>query len=151
MQLVKFINDINLSKRSLAQLGKTDASNLLDGGEHSPVEMMIRLKALQEYIASFESVLKSAAIIEFENLYSKMDNVILGAEVRTSQRQTFAYEDNILSRIQDEMNVLKEKQKERELFLKALPSEQVDAETGEISKPAKVIKTTSILTITLPK
>ena len=123
-------------------------SEVLDGGIIDPIELDLRLKAIEETIKMIRKNpdLKRFTIDEAEKFGAKTFEY-LGSKITISNRTTYDYknsDDEIYNNLKEQEKQLKEQIKIREQIIKS----GVDAATGEVIKPAAT-STTTFLTIKL--
>ena len=94
-------------------------------------------KAWLERFKSITENLKDKAI----NSLNKEINIggKIVAKITEKSNRKYTYDDNSLNTLYMELENVKNKIKEREIFLQSLKNEVADVETGEIIKPAKLL------------
>jgi len=96
-------------------------------GTINPLELDVRLKAIEETVTSIrkDKEVKSEIVKEASKYGKSFD--FRNAKITISERGTYDFSNDA------EWKTLKEKIKERELFLKSIPEEgTVDIKTGEV-------------------
>ena len=149
MELIK-LNQMPQSKSEIAAYTSNVKEMILSGGIDG-LEAAIFLKSMEEIIKQLkdDSDIKRMILSEVEK-YGKSAE-LNGAKIGISERRTYEFEvDTEWNEMQEEINILKERQKERETFLKAVNKPVADPETGEIINPIPC-KSTTFPTVTLRK
>lgn len=121
-------------------------------GENDPLKV---LKLIKCYEVVFDELKHDPdieqAIQKEASLYSENTIDLHGCKFTKMERPTFDFSvcgDSELTSLYSQISILKEKIKERETFLKVVPDNFVNMETGEIlNRPIKTSK--SVISVTL--
>jgi hypothetical protein len=122
------LSSIEPTKFNIELLKQTIVAHFRDSGE-SPLEMLVKSEALQQLLDGIR-----AELIE-----------VLGAELSKMESGVkYAYDgDYTWQKLNQEVEAVKYKLKEREGLLKAIKEPLVDPETGEMIYPAPKYSTTT--------
>lgn len=103
-------------------------------GDISPLAAHLQLKLLSDMIEIIKSNtdVMNAALSECDEYRGQKFG---GFYPKSQERKTFQFNDARLDDLNKEVNVIKEKIKERENFLKSVKSSVIDPETGELIEP----------------
>ena len=137
-------------------------SRLLTGGERlaSANKLVLSLNenfgGLETYVFLKQAaqVLSEAIDLAKEAALRRMDSRevnLLGAKIETKSNRKWEYDDPELGELESQIKLLQEKVKIKKRFLESLPSDVVNAETGEITKKAKLLFDGLQIAVTLPK
>ena len=114
--------------------------------ENTHLEAYIMLRNAADVIDQACEIAKDKAVMEAEK-----DSKVLNAEVTTRRSVAYEYEDDTLDELERKIDALKKEADERRKMLRALKTEMADTETGEIMKPARLVKDGISLVVKLPK
>lgn len=79
------------------------------------------------------------------------DEPVFGAEITTHRVVEYEYDDYRLDEINRQIDELKKRAGERRKLLRAIKEEVANTETGEIMKPAKLVRDGVTIAVKLPK
>lgn len=143
-----FIPSVDLStiepnKFNVELLKQRIVSHFKETGE-SPLTMLVRAEALQQLLDGIRAELKEDVIAELDR-YPQGKAEVLGAELSKMESGVkYAYDgDYTWSKLNQEVESVKYKLKEREALLKTIKEPLVDPETGEMIYPAPKYSTTT--------
>ena len=128
-----------LTKTAVRRAGIDFASQLLDAGEQSPLDAYMKLRALKDAIDVALDTLADGAMGEAQ-AYGQADSIRFGVKFQVrggSTRYDYGH-DAVWAEMKASEAAIAEQRKARELFLRSLPGEMVDPETGEFVSPAVV-------------
>ena len=127
---------IEPTKFSIELLKQTVVSHFRETGEN-PLDMLVKSEALVQLLDGIRAELKEEVLNELA-LHPKSKAEVLGAEISTIESGVkYAYDgDHTWLKLNQEIEAIKFKQKERELLLKTIKEPLVDPETGEMIFPA---------------
>jgi hypothetical protein len=113
------------------------AINEVLSGDRNPLELDLRLKALEELVKNIRKDDKvKAAILNELNKYAERLVVYRGVHFQKKSLSKYDYtSDSRWCELDAEIKALSEKKKEREEFLRTLREPMADMETGEIIQP----------------
>ena len=121
-------------------------------GENDPLKVLKMLKCFENIIKELkEDQDIQEMILNESDKYSEKTIELHGCKFTKQERPTWDYSecnDSVLSSYEKEMQFLDEKIKERKEFLKLIPENFVNSETGEILNRATK-KSKSIISVTL--
>jgi hypothetical protein len=134
---------IEPTKFSIELLKQTIVSHFRETGEN-PLDMLVKSEALVQLLDGIRAELKEEVLNELA-LHPKGKADVLGAEVSTIESGVkYAYDgDHTWLKLNQEIEAIKFKQKERESLLKTIKEPLVDPETGEMIFPAPKYSTTT--------
>ena len=134
---------IEPTKFSIELLKQTIVSHFRETGEN-PIDMLVKSEALVQLLDGIRAELKEEVLNELA-LHPKGKTEVLGAEVSTIESGVkYAYDgDHTWLKLNQEIEAIKFKQKERESLLKTIKEPLVDPETGEMIFPAPKYSTTT--------
>ena len=137
------LSSIEPNKFNIELLKQTIVAHFRDSGE-SPLEMLVKSEALQQLLDGIRAELKEDVIAELDK-YPQGKADVLGAELSKMESGIkYAYDgDYTWQKLNQEVEAVKYKLKEREALLKAIKEPLVDPETGEIIYPAPKYSTTT--------
>lgn len=138
---LSFITEFSLT-RSQIDFFAQKALNEIDTGLYNPLSIHLCLKAMEDLIKKIKEGITEQVMLEAEKYGKNFE--YMGAKIQLSQRRTYDYS------VDDTWNQISRSLKQREELLKYLTSPMADTETGELINPIP-FKTTSIITISLPK
>lgn len=141
----------SLTKADIQQAGEQFAEGVLNAGMVSPLEAMIRLRALRDAIDTAVKAIEPAAMTEAER---DPKETLLGVswQVRNGRASYDYSHDAVWAEMKASETAVANQRKAREAFLKSLDREMVDPETGEIVAPAQVKGVSaSVLALLYPK
>lgn len=146
-------DDMQINKANLQTLAKQAGENLREQSKEVQLNAYARIRVIEQFFEELKAEIEPMIvdhIAMFEHPTIK---------ISTSTRKTFEYEGDATydalakerSSIKGLIDVFDEKIKERQKYLEALgksnSNDVVDVDTGEISKPARLVSTkTSIRT-----
>ena len=138
------LTSIEPSKFNIELLKQTIVHHFRETGE-SPLEMLVKAEALIQLLDGIRADLKEDVIGILDNHPNGKADV-LGAEVsRFESGVKYAYDgDYTWQKLNQEVESIKYKLKERESLLKTIKEPLVDPETGEMIYPAPKYSTTTI-------
>lgn len=135
------ITEFNLTRTQIENYVQK-ALEQIDTGLYNPLSIHLCLKAMEELIKKIKEGISEQVLQEAEKYGKSFD--YMGARVQLTERRTYDYsKDDAWSQISRSL-------KQREELLKYLTAPLADTETGELINPIP-FKTTSIITISLPK
>lgn len=137
------LNSIQPSKFNIELLRQVVVSHFRETGEN-PLEMLVKAEAIVQLLEGIKTDLKADVISQLD-LHPNGKAEILGAEVsRIESGVKYAYDgDYTWLKLNNEVEAIKFKQKERESLLKTIKDPLVDPETGEMVYPAPKYSTTT--------
>ena len=137
------LNSIQPSKFNIELLRQVVVSHFRETGEN-PLEMLVKAEAIVQLLEGIKVDLKEDVISQLD-LHPNGKADILGAEVsRIESGVKYAYDgDHTWLKLNQELEAIKYKQKERESLLKTIKDPLVDPETGEMVYPAPKYSTTT--------
>ena len=137
------LNSIQPSKFNIELLRQVVVSHFRETGEN-PLEMLVKAEAIVQLLEGIKTDLKADVISQLD-LHPNGKADILGAEVsRIESGVKYAYDgDYTWLKLNNEVEAIKFKQKERESLLKTIKEPLVDPETGEMVYPAPKYSTTT--------
>lgn len=137
------LSSIEPNKFNIELLKQTIVAHFRESGE-SPLEMLVKSEALQQLLDGIRAELKEDVIAELER-YPQGKTEVLGAELSKMESGVkYAYDgDYTWSKLNQEVESVKYKLKEREALLKTIKEPLVDPETGEMIYPAPKYSTTT--------
>lgn len=137
------LNSITPSKFNIELLKQVVVSHFRETGEN-PLEMLVKAEALVQLLESIRAELKEDVINQLD-LHPQGKAVVLDAEVsRIESGVKYAYDgDYTWQKLNQEVEAVKFKLKERETLLKTIKEPLVDPETGEYIYPAPKYSTTT--------
>jgi hypothetical protein len=114
-------------------------------GENDPLQILKMLKVFELIIDELKTDPEIKSIIEIEaDYYAEKTIEIYGCKFTKQERPYYDFSvcnDSELTSLNTQSAILKENIKEREAFLKVVPENFVNMETGEIlTRPIKTIK-----------
>jgi hypothetical protein len=143
-----YINVMPSTKKQVTTFVEKYVDEILEGYEN-PIKVAVQLKAMEEVIKGLRShqELRELILSEAENYGKNFEEC--GAKLQIKEAGTkYDYTvcgDSKLNAMYAEMEILKEKIKDREIFLKSIKNESVvDAETGEILLPPLKTSSTTV-------
>jgi predicted transcriptional regulator len=125
----------------------TDMTNALMN-EYTALDVYVMFKNASDVIDQAMTIVKDKATSQ---IAGKKDVPVLGATVSTKKSVQYEYEDSKLEELEAKIAELKKEADERRKLLRAIKEEQASTTTGEILKPAKLIKDGLSLVVTLPQ
>ena len=134
---------IEPTKFSIELLKQTIVAHFRESGE-SPLEMLVKSEALVQLLEGIKADLKEDVINELDK-YPQGKADVLGAEMsRMESGVKYAYDgDYTWQKLNQEVEAVKYKLKERESLLKTIKEPLVDPQTGEMVFPAPKYSTTT--------
>lgn len=137
------LNSITPSKFNIELLKQVVVSHFRETGEN-PLEMLVKAEALVQLLESIRAELKEDVINQLD-LHPQGKAIVLDAEVaRIESGVKYAYDgDYTWQKLNQEVEAVKFKLKERETLLKTIKEPLVDPETGEMIYPAPKFSTTT--------
>ena len=137
------LNSITPSKFNIELLKQVVVSHFRETGEN-PLEMLVKAEALVQLLESIRAELKEDVINQLD-LHPQGKAIVLDAEVaRIESGVKYAYDgDYTWQKLNQEVESVKYKLKERETLLKTIKEPLVDPETGELIYPAPKFSTTT--------
>lgn len=137
------LNSINPSKFNIELLKQVVVSHFRETGEN-PMEMLVKAEALVQLLESIRAELRDDVISHLD-LHPQGKTVVLDAEVsKIESGVKYAYDgDYTWQKLNQEVEAVKYKLKERESLLKTIKEPLVDPETGEMIYPAPKFSTTT--------
>lgn len=130
-----------MTKAAIAQRGAELADAILENGDISPLEALVKLRAIQDVVAAAIDGVKDEAMTQAEQWDEGHGRgaSILGVGVRlTSGAAKWDYShDAAWVEAKASETAVANQRKAREKFLQQLPQEMVDPETGEFIRPAE--------------
>lgn len=137
------LNSITPSKFNIELLKQVVVSHFRETGEN-PLEMLVKAEALVQLLESIRAELKEDVINQLD-LHPQGKAIVLDAEVaRIESAVKYAYDgDYTWQKLNQEVEAVKYKLKERETLLKTIKEPLVDPETGEMIYPAPKFSTTT--------
>lgn len=137
------LTSIEPSKFSIELLKQTIVNHFRESGE-SPLEMLVKSEALTQLLEGIKAELKADVISELDK-YPQGKAEVLGAELAKMESGVkYAYDgDYTWTKLNQEVEAVKYKMKEREALLKTIKEPLVDPETGELVHPAPKYSTTT--------
>lgn len=144
------LNQMPQSKSEIAAY-VSNVKDMILSGNIDGIDAAIMLKSLDEIIKSLRDDKEIKSFIQSEVAKYGKSAEVKGCKVSLSERKTYDFKDDsewfiLETNIQE----LKEKQKERETFLKAITKPVADSETGEMIYPAPY-SSTDVVTVTLKR
>lgn len=119
--------EISITKEKIAQIAHQISEPTLNG-EEDPVEMYIKIRALQEILKQAEKNIKEVALVEAEKYEKNASKFNISFEYMNGRRNWDYSSDT-------RYNELRRDLKDRENFLKTLKEPVADPETGELIQP----------------
>ena len=137
------LNSITPSKFNIELLKQVVVSHFRETGDN-PLEMLVKAEALVQLLESIRAELKEDVINQLD-LHPQGKAIVLDAEVaRIESGVKYAYDgDYTWQKLNQEVEAVKFKLKERETLLKTIKEPLVDPETGEMIYPAPKFSTTT--------
>lgn len=137
------LSTIDPTKFNIELLKQRIVSHFKETGE-SPLTMLVKAEALQQLLDGIRAELKEDVINELER-YPQGKAEVLGAELSKMESGVkYAYDgDYTWQKLNQEVEAIKYKLKEREQLLKAIKEPLVDPETGELIHPVPKYSTTT--------
>lgn len=134
---------IEPTKFSIELLKQNIVLHFKETGEN-PLDMLVKSEALIQLLDGIRADLKED-VIELLDKYPQGKAEVLGAEVSKFESGVkYAYDaDHTWLKLNQEIEAIKFKQKERESLLKTIKEPLVDPETGEMIYPAPKYSTTT--------
>lgn len=134
---------IEPTKFSIELLKQTIVAHFRESGA-SPLEMLVKSEALCQLLEGIKAELKEDVLNELDK-YPQGKADVLGAEMsRMESGVKYAYDgDYTWQKLNQEVEAVKYKLKEREALLKTIKEPLVDPETGEYIYPAPKYSTTT--------
>jgi hypothetical protein len=132
-------------KKDEIQLFIDNSVELILSGKYNPLEIEVKLKAMEEIIKALRGNqdVKDFAMDEAEKHGKSFD--FAGAKFSIVETGRYDYSaDPEWKRVDNEIKLLKEHQKIQEKLLRDLDKEVADPDTGEIIIPAKKVTTKQI-------
>ncbi len=152
METIKIINELPVDYVSIGNL-VYEAKRLILSGDHNPLDIEIRLKAMEELVKQLraDKEVKAAVIAEAEKYGKSFDYGGCKINIREAgvKYDYASTGDSTWAMLDAEAKAIAEQKKSREAFLKALPIEgAADINTGEhIMPPSKTSETTVAVTL----
>ena len=113
----------------------------------SAPEAYVMLKHAEHVVKLSIEELKELTVMRIEG----KGEMVLGADLKLKRAVEWEYDDPELEQLEAQKKEIAEKIKVRQKFLQGLKSEVADTTTGEIAKPAKLVKDGQTIAVTLPK
>jgi hypothetical protein len=137
------LSSIEPTKFSIELLKQNIVHHFRETGDN-PLEMLVKAEALIQLLDGIRAELKED-VIEILDRHPNGKAEVLGAEVsRFESAVKYAYDgDYTWQKLNQEVESIKHKQKERESLLKTIKDPLVDPETGEMIHPVPRISTTT--------
>ena len=148
MNALSTITVFPISKKEINNFVEIALSEV-DQGIYNPLDIDIRLKAMEETIKLLRKGIKEEVLQEAEK-YNKQD--YRGVKINLSERGTYDYSkcnDSIYNEAKVKEQQAKATIKGREIYLKSLKEATPDMETGEVLMPP-VVRYTDVLSVKLP-
>ena len=152
METITIINELPVDYVSIGNL-VYEAKKLILSGDQNPLDIEIRLKAMEELVKQLrgDKEIKAAVIAEAEKYGKSFEyhGVKIGIREAGVKYDWAGTGDSTWAMLDAEEKAIKEQKKAREAFLKSIPPEGVaDVTTGEhIYAPAKTSETTIAVTL----
>ena len=149
MSVIK-INQMPRSKREI-EAYVSNLKEMILSGNINGIEAAIFLKSMDEMIKQLkdDSDIKRMIISEVEK-YGKSAEFD-GTKITLSERKSYSFDsDSEWEQLEEEIIILKNRQKMREAFLKVITKPVADPETGEIINPMPC-QSTTVTTVSLRK
>lgn len=129
-----------MTKAAIAARGAELAEAILDGGDVTPLEALVKLRAIQDVVAAAIDGVKDAAMTQAEQWDEGPGRgvSVLGVGIRLSNgaaRWDYSH-DPVWGEMKASETAVADQRKAREKFLQSLDKEMVDPDTGEIISPA---------------
>lgn len=137
------LSSIEPSKFSIELLKQTIVQHFRETGEN-PLDMIVKAEAVIQLLEGIRAELKQD-VIDILDRFPQGKAEVLGAEVLKAESGVkYAYDgDYTWSKLNQELDAIKYKMKERESLLKTIKEPLVDPETGEMIHPAPKYSTTT--------
>ena len=130
-------------KGEFATYAKALTAALLE--EQSAIEAYVRIRNVADILDQALGRIKERAIISMQGTSAD----VFGAKVQLKALpKRYEYHDSVIDDLESQKQAIEEKLKARKRFLKNLPAEVADTETGEIIHPARLIAQGATLQIT---
>lgn len=139
------ITNLPSGKNEVRNFVKTSKELILSGEEDIKL-YLVKLKMFEEAIKALreDAEIKAHGEAEIEKYGGTTEAYGATLSLRNSVKYDYSQDDE-WALLQQSIDMIKDKQKERESFLKALKKPVADAETGEIIYPAIKASATSII------
>lgn len=137
------LSSIEPSKFSIELLKQTIVQHFRETGDN-PLKMLVKAEAIIQLLDGIRADLKED-VVDILTTHPQGKAEVLGAEVSKFESGVkYAYDgDYTWLKMNQELEAIKFKQKERESLLKTIKDPLVDPETGEMIYPAPKYSTTT--------
>ena len=137
------LNSLEPTKFNIEMLKQTIVTHFTETGE-SPLDLLVKSEAMVQLLEGIRSELKQQVLNELDK-YPQGKAEVLGSEIaRMESGVKYAYDaDYTWQKINEELEAIKYRLKERETLLKTLTQPMVDPESGEVIHPAAKYSTTT--------
>jgi hypothetical protein len=156
MKQSKDIEQVAIPQKGLSTLVIPDRAIKKEEIPSVAQELSERLREITDSLTAFvmlkqaEQIIKSA-IEQTADLamikYSGKEMEVFGATIRSRAITEYEYQDSTLLELEKQLDTVKKRIDERRKFLRSIPKEMADTETGELIVPAKKIRDGLTLTV----